>query len=405
MSALIRTVVAMVAIFTLSACSMVQSAMAPAVPTPTFIPVPTRSGMIATVTPEICDLAGEIKLGAVVSLSGPASGYGTSIQRGIDLAVEEINEGNFITPDADLLIVYEDDETNPEQAATAFTRLIEEEEVVGILGPTLSTAAFAADPIAQQAGVPVIATSNTANGITEMGSYIFRSSLPEAFVIPNTLGAVVEATGATSVFMVYDEVDAFTRSGYETMSAAVRQQAIRVAGTETFSTGADDFEAIIEAIEEAEPDLILVSALLAEASGFLTELRAAGIDTPVMGGNGFNSATLAVQAEEAAEGAVSGAAWSLVSPYPENESFVEHYQETYDSDPDQFAAQAYTGVYLYAHALRNSCSTIHSNVRNALSELRLIPTPLGSFSFTSERNPLHPPVVLMFDEGRQVLFE
>lgn len=405
MSAMIRTIVTLVAIFTLSGCALVQNAMAPAPPTPTFIPVPTRSGTLATPSPEVCDLAGDLKLGAVVSLTGAAGSYGASIQRGIDQAVQEINESGFITPDSELVIIYEDDETNPERAAAAFTRLIEEEQVLGLLGPTLSSAAFVADPIAQQAGVPVMATSNTADGITELGSYIFRSSLPEAYVIPNTLGTVVSELSVETVLLVYDEVDAFTQSGYNTMRRAVTQQGLEALGSETFATGARNFDAIIETIEERDPDLIMVSALLNEASLFLGELRAAGIETPVMGGNGFNSANLVEFAGEAAEGAISGAAWSLNNPYPENQAFVEHYRELYEVEPDQFAAQAYTGVYLYAHAFRDSCSTVQSNLRNSLANLRLIPTPLGSFSFTTDRNPLHPPVVLIFEDGKQVLYE
>jgi branched-chain amino acid transport system substrate-binding protein len=304
-----------------------------------------------------------------------------------------------------LVLVYEDDETNPELASVAFTRLIDEEQVLGLLGPTLSTAALAADPVAQQAGVPVIATSNTADGITEIGSYIFRNSLPEASVIPTTLGTIVSALSVESVMLVYDEDDSFTQSGFATMSRAAAQQSLQVVGEASFSTGTRNFDNIIEGIEENEPDLIMVSALIDEASMFLGDLRAAGIDTPVMGGNGFNSANLAVYAAQAADGAISGAAWALANPYPENEAFVEHFREVYDADPDQFAAQAYTGVYLYAHALRNSCSTVQSNLRNAIADLRLVPTPLGSFSFTNDRNPLHPPVVLVFEDGKQVLYE
>jgi ABC-type branched-subunit amino acid transport system substrate-binding protein len=88
MSALIRIVVALVAIFTLAGCTMIETAMAPAVPTPTFIPIPTRSGTLTTPMVEACALAGELKLGAVVSLTGAAASYGTSIQQGMDLAIQ-----------------------------------------------------------------------------------------------------------------------------------------------------------------------------------------------------------------------------------------------------------------------------------------------------------------------------
>jgi branched-chain amino acid transport system substrate-binding protein len=405
MVALVRFAFTLLCVLALTACNS-QTAdlvLGAATPTTTLIPVPSREPNIGTATPQVCDLAGTLKLGAVVSFTGNASGYSTSIQRGIDLAVQEINDSNFITPDADIAIVYEDDESDPDTAAEKMESLITDEEVLGLLGPTLSSAAFRADPVAQRFGVPVIGTSNTAESLTEMGSYVFRSSLPESSVIPSTLDAIIELEGVETVMLVYDRDDVFTRSAFNTMKSAATQQGVRILEEISFVTAAEEFDAIVATIEEEQPDLIMVSALLNDAAALLVQLRDAGINTPVMGGNGFNSNSLVVGAGDAVDGAVSGASWSPENSYPESIAFLENYRAAYDTDPDQFAAQSYTAVYLYAHAFRNGCSMIQSNLRNSLAELRLIPTPLGSFSFTTDRNPLHPPVVLIYEDGKQEL--
>ncbi|MEH2513851.1 ABC-type branched-subunit amino acid transport system substrate-binding protein [Nitrobacteraceae bacterium AZCC 1564] len=71
--------------------------------------------------------------------------------------------------------IYADDGADRGQTVNIFQRLIRQDKVIAILGPTLSNSAFAADPIAQQAGIPVIASSNTAPNVTKIGDFIFRT--------------------------------------------------------------------------------------------------------------------------------------------------------------------------------------------------------------------------------------
>jgi ABC-type branched-subunit amino acid transport system substrate-binding protein len=124
------------------------------------------------------NLTGVIKIGAAHALSGPLSAQGQSIQKGINLAAAEINQSGLLG-EAQLELIWEDTAGNSDQARAIFAKLISQDEVVAILGPTLSHSAFLANPVAQAAGVPVIGSSNIVEGVTEMGSFIFRTSLPE----------------------------------------------------------------------------------------------------------------------------------------------------------------------------------------------------------------------------------
>ncbi len=143
-------------------------------------------------------LSGDILIGAVWSLTGDAAVYGPSQKNAAALAVDEINKSGMLGA-AKLKLMTEDDRSTKEGAIAAFDRLIKKEKVIAILGPTLSNSAKAADPIAQDAKVVVLGVSNTAGGIVEIGDFIFRDSLPEFAVQPNTIKVTMDKLGYKKV--------------------------------------------------------------------------------------------------------------------------------------------------------------------------------------------------------------
>ncbi len=370
-------------------------APAPEVEAPTEEPAAEEAPAEATV----------VKVGAAHALSGPIALYGEPISQGIKLAVKQINAQNVLGDNMTLEVIYEDTAGDKEQAISVFEKLINQDNVVAILGPTLSNSAFAADPVAQEAGIPVIGSSNTASGITDMGEFVFRTSLPESAVIPNTLQVVADARGLEDVAVMYGNDDQFTQSGYEVFAAALENMASNVVTTETFAKGDADFSAQLTKIKSLAPQAIIASALAEEAANIMSQARQLGIESFFIGGNGFNSPKLAEIAGDAAEGAISGAAWFISNPTPENQAFVEAYRAEYGADPDQFSAQAYTAAWVLAEAIKNAGSSDPAAIRDALAQIQNFPTPLGEFSFDDNRDPVHLPVVLIVKDGQFALFE
>lgn len=352
-------------------------------------------------------LPAEITLGAVHDLSGATAVYGTSIQKGIDLAVKQINAQKFLGEGVTLKVTYEDAAGAPNQAIAAYEKLTADPSITAILGPTLSSEAKAADPIAQEAKVPVVASSNTATGITDIGDYIFRTSLPESAVVPNTVSVTAKALNLKKVAVMYGDDDAFTQSGYDVFKTALEQAGIEIVDTETFKKGDSDFSAQLTKIKALNPDAIIVSALAEEAANIMIGARTLGIPDSVhiIGGNGFNSPKLAQIAGKAAEGAISGSAWNIASTFPANVDFVGAFREEYKGDPDQFAAQAYTAVWVAALAIKNANSVDHAAVRDALAQVKDLDTPLGKFSFDANRDPVHEPVVLIVKDGQFAVYQ
>ncbi len=191
-------------------------------------------------TLQAAPLPSEIVIGAVETLTGDNSAYGLSIRKGLELALAEINDGSFLGT-AKIRLIFKDDKADKQEGISVFTSLINDEKVSAIIGPTLSSTAFAADPVAQKAGVPVLATSNTATGITAMGDFIFRDSLLQSGVIPGTLAAVAAKFHPQKAALLYESTNEFSKSEAEVFKAALQKLGIQLVATESYSKGDSDF--------------------------------------------------------------------------------------------------------------------------------------------------------------------
>jgi len=297
-------------------------------------------------------LAADIKLGVAEALTGPAAKYGVAIKNGFTLASEEINAKGGVNGDK-LALVIEDEQGKKEEAINVFKKLIFQDKVLAVFGPTLSNSAFAADPIANAAKVVVFGTSNTADGITAMGPFTFRNSVMEADVLPVTVKAAVKHFGIKKVAVIYGNDDAFTKSGYDVFKATLEQQKIPVTTTEAYAKGDVDFKAQLTKIKAGNPDAIVCSCLAEEAANIILQTRALGMKQPFIGGNGLNSPKLFEIAKDAGDNTLMGSPWSAENQTPANKAFIAAYKAKFGSDPDQFAAQAYDAMYIVADALKN----------------------------------------------------
>ncbi len=160
-----------------------------------------------------------------------------------------------------------------------------------------------------------------------------------------------------------------------------------------------DFRTLLTAAKELKPDAIVVSALIEAAIPLVTQARELGIDQPIIGGNGFNNPQLMADAGDAAESVIVGAAWNSASDSPENTEFLTAFEEKFGSAPDQFAAQAYTGVKVIDHAVRLNCSGERVDVQDGLTQVEDLATPLGSLTINGDRDAEHPAVVQIVKDG------
>lgn len=286
-----------------------------------------------------------------------------------------------------IALTVEDSAANKDQAINAARKLIGRDKVVAIIGPTLSNEMFAAGPVANERKIPIIGTSTTAAGITEIGPYVFRTSLPESDVIPVTL-ARAKARGVKTIALMYANDDAFSKSGFDTMKAAAEKAELGILAIESFGSKDTDFSAQLTKIRALKPDAVGISALVEPVSGVLLQARQLGFgpETLFIGGNGSNSPKLGEIAGAAADGLLVGSPWFVGKDDPANQAFVAKFRAKNGRDPDQFAAQAYDCMHILADAISRAGAPEPAKIRDALLATKHDGV-MGPFTFTPGRDP------------------
>lgn len=347
-----------------------------------------------------------LQIGAVLSLTGGGAVYGPQQKNAILLAQDEVNQAGI--NGARIAITIVDDASDKTQGAQQFQTLIQQGHVVGIIGPTLSNTALGAHPVADQLKTPVIAPSNTGNGIVGTCpydcTYIFRDSLGEAAAIPANLTVAIAKLHPKTVALAYANDDKFSSDGAGIFKSSFTADGLNLVDTEQFPKAQTDFSTYVTSIVAKKPDLVAISGIGGVPAKVIAELRLQKYTGPIVGGNGFNSSSVATQAGAGGLGAQSGSAWFLGTTTTANTSFVAAYKARYNTNPDQFAAQAYTAVKLFAEAARKASLTFSDVAKDrdaikATLEAVSLDTPLGPFSFTSSHD-VHQPIYVVAMDGK-----
>lgn len=352
----------------------------------------------AVAAPASAALTGTVTIGMAHSETGPAAGLGVTQAYGAQLAVDQLNvEGEL---GFTLALDVRDDASTPDGAKAALTDLIGA-GAAALIGPTLSSAAFVADPVAQDAGVPLVAVSNTADGIPQIGDHIFRVSLPERRQIPAAVRVAHRRLHFKRPTMVVRTDQPFAVSGAQAFRAALRKAGVPILAEEAYTGAPANFHALLRRLASHRPDVLIIESLT-EGPQLMREARKlkAFRGVPFMGGNAFNSLSVIKDAGAAAEGLIVGAAWHPDEPGVVSRAFVKAYRKRFGSVPDQFAAQAYTAVLAIADALSRAGTTDGAALRDALAGTKALGSPLGLFAFGKSRDVAVGGIVQIVRNGR-----
>jgi branched-chain amino acid transport system substrate-binding protein len=292
-------------------------------------------------------------------------------------------------------VILQDTAGDEAGAINAFQTLISNNQVVGIVGPTLSQQAFAADPIAEQAKVPVLAPSNTAQGIPQIGEYIARVSAPVAVVAPNAVQAALDINpNIKKVAVFFAQNDAFSKSETVTFQKTVTDTyELELVTVQQFQTTDTDFTSQATNALALQPDLAIISGLAADGGNLVKQLRDLGYKGLIVGGNGLNTANIFPVCKAQCDGILIAQAYSYQSEGEINAGFRAAYKEKQKKEPPQFSGQAFAAVQVFVEALtaldkKTPLSGMPlEQLRTELNQQILAGTyntPLGEISFTPE---------------------
>ena len=335
--------------------------------------------------------SGAIKIGSIGPLSGGVAVYGVECKNGIDLAVEEINAAGGVNGQQ-FVVVAEDDEGNPEKSVSAYKKLTTKDGVKLIVGSLTSGCTQAITQLAQAQKVVQIAPAATAPAITDAGNFIFRTCFIDPF--QGTVGGKFsyETLGSRNAAILYDIQNDYSVGLTENFEAMFVQLGGTIVAKESYATGDKDFNAQLTKIKNANPDVVYLPDYYGTVALIAKQLRAQGIDTPIVGADGWDGLTNENAGDEVLNGFYSNH-YAIDSTEPAVQQFVSSFQTKYGKAPNAFAALGYDSVYLLKSAIERAGSADAQVVRTAL-EATDGDFVTGHLTFDEKRNPIKSAVML-----------
>jgi branched-chain amino acid transport system substrate-binding protein len=346
-----------------------------------------------------------IKVGLIAPLTGNIATFGQSVDKAARMAVDEINEKGGVLG-AKIELIVEDNQGKPDESANIARKFIEQNKVLAIIGPVISSNVLAVAPIAQQSKVPLITPTGTNPRITQVGNYIFRACFIDDF--QGTVMARFARSGlpkrANTAAILYEKTSDYSIGLSKYFKESFQSLGGKIVAEESFSSGDQDFSAQLTKIKGKNPDVLYVPSYYDTAGLIIKQARELGIMIPILGGDGFDSPQLAELAgkENLKDCYFSGHFFSGSSA-PEVKRFVANYKKRYNAVPDMLGALGYDAVYMLADAIKRAGKIDRDAIRDALAATKGLKLVTGTITLDENRNPIKSAVIVGFDSnGNQV---
>ena len=340
-----------------------------------------------------------IRVGHVASLTGDTATFGQSADRGMQLAIEEINAGGGVLG-RPLALITEDDRSITEEARTAAQKLLQRDRVVALLGEVASSRSLAAAPEAQRARIPMISPASTNPKVTEVGDYVFRTCFIDPFQGAVMARFAAQELGARRVAILLDYKQDYSVGLADYFRRTFRELGGEIVADERYTSGDIEFRAQLTSVRAAKPDAIFVPGYYTEVGLIAKQARELGIDVPMLGGDGWDSQKTLEIGGAAVEGYYFSTHYSADADSPKVQEFVKRYRESYGAVPDAMAALGYDTAQILADALRRAGSPDGARLRDAIAGTHEFDGVTGHISIDADRNARKDAVVLKIENGR-----
>jgi branched-chain amino acid transport system substrate-binding protein len=340
-----------------------------------------------------------ILVGEVGSLTGSEAAFGISTRDGIALAIDEANEAGGVKGKKLAVRVY-DDQSKPEEAASAATRLISQDKVLVILGEVASSNSLAMAPKAQEAKVPMISPSSTNPKVTEVGDYIFRVCFIDPFQ------GYVMAKYARSelkfkeVAILTDKKSAYSEGLTEVFKRKFAELGGSIVGVESYAKGDTDFRAQLTNIKKLKAQGLYIPGYYQDVAVIAEQAKELGLKVTMMGGDGWDSAKLFELGGSAVDGSYVSNHYSADDPSPRVQDFIKKYQARYKTTPDSLAALGYDSANVAIEAMKRAPELTGPAIRDQIAATKDFPGVAGTITLDEKRNPVKPAVVLKVEAGK-----
>jgi branched-chain amino acid transport system substrate-binding protein len=321
---------------------------------------------------------GEIKVGAILTLSGDAAGYGQSAKDAIELGIKEINDGNSLAG-LNISLIYEDDQLDPKTGVSAFRKLVEVNRVSAVIGPLTSSVALAIAPVANEKKIVLLSPSASSPSITEAGDYIFRNVASDEFESRVMAQYAYDSLKLRKIGIIHINND-FGVGYRDFFTKYFRDKGGEISATEVYEQGSSDFRTQLTKLKASSAEAIYVIGYK-EMGKVLRQAQELGIDAQFLSYSAIEDPDIISQAGNSADGVIySRQSFDPNDPAGIVRKFSTSFRKVYNRSPDAYAALSYDSIMIMANAIANGGPT-SEGIKRALYDTQDFPGVTGKTSF------------------------
>ena len=352
-----------------------------------------------------------IKIGGIGPVTGDAAIYGEAVKNGAELAVKEINEAGGING-AQIEFNFQDDEADAEKAVNAYNTL-KDWGMQALLGTVTSAPCVAVGEVAQADNMFLLTPSGTAVECVQYDN-AFRVCFSDPMQGAESAKYIADNQLATKIAVIYNSSDVYSTGIYQAFAKEAETEGLEIVAAEAFTAESKtDFSVQLQKAKDAGAELVFLPFYYSEAA--LVLQQAAGINySPIFFGCDGMDGILDVEGFDAdlANNLMFLSPFTPTSTDEAIQKFVTDYKEAYGGTPNQFAADAYDGVYAMKAAMEKaevtpdmSASDICDVVKGAMTEITISGVTAKELTWEASGEPSKAPMVVKIADGDYAVVE
>ncbi|MCA1945283.1 MAG: ABC transporter substrate-binding protein [Desulfovibrio sp.] len=358
--------------------------------------------------------ADSIKIGFNIPLTGDIPDVGQSSKNAAEMLKAKINGAGGVDIKGKkytLEFVYEDNESKPESAVRAATKLITEDGILAMVGPQGSGRAVPAGQTANDFKTVMISPWSTNPNTTLNRPYVYRGCFLDPFQGPVVAKFATNELKAKKAAVLYDKASDYPKGLAEFFKKAFEEihGAGSVVSFESFNTGDVDFSAQLTNIINSGADVLFTPQYYNEVPLIVRQAKELGWEKPIVGSDSWGGGDLMGLCGDDCKGYYFSTHYAAAGARGATKDFIDEYAKQFGKTPDDVAALTWDSTNLLLMAIQDAgitgdLATDRENIRVAMSKIKEFPGITGTMNFSKGNDPEKCAVVVKIDEQGQYSF-
>jgi branched-chain amino acid transport system substrate-binding protein len=330
-----------------------------------------------------------IKIGAIFSVTGPASFLGAPESKTVKMLADKINaDGGLLGRKIEVII--KDSSGSPEKAVSFAKQLIEEDKVLAIIGPSTSGETMQIKKLCEENKMILVSCAAAEDIVNPVAKYVFKTPQKDSQAVI-WIYRTMKERGITKIAVLTGN-DGFGKGGKKQLEDLAKTEGIEILVDEVYDRQATDLTDILTKVKGTPGVQAVVNWSIVPAQSIVAKnMRQLGLDIPLFQSHGFGNPKYVEQAGVAAEGILFPAGRLLVvedlpDTHPQKKvlaAYKKSYETLYKEDVSTFGGHAYDAFMVVVEGIKKAGNTDRDQVRDAIEKLQGFVGTAGVFNYSA----------------------